>query len=183
LDRELVEAARNGDREAFGLLAHSNADWLFAVAQRILRDFDRAEDAVQETLVATWRELPSLRDPERFQPWLRRILVRVCYEESRRSRSTASVLHVLATDRADPGDDILTVADRDELERGFRRLPAEHRAILVLHHYLGMSPGEIAETLGMPGGTARSRLHYAHRAMRAALEADSRPPAAEGRGA
>ena len=125
--------------------------------------------------------MPSLRDPERFQPWLRRILVRVCYEESRRSRSTASVLHVLPVDRPDPHDDILGVADRDELERGFRRLPPEHRAILDLHHYLGMSPGEIAENLGMPGGTVRSRLHYAHRAMRAALEADSRPPAAEGR--
>ena len=183
MDRELVESARNGDREAFGVLARSNADWLFAVAQRILRDFDRAEDAVQQTLVAAWRELPSLRDAERFQPWLRRILVRVCYEESRRGRSSASILHVIPVDRADPSDDILTVADRDQLERGFRRLPPEHRAILVLHHYLGMDPAEIAANLGIPPGTARSRLHYAHRAMRAALEADARPVAAEGRGA
>lgn len=165
------------------MLARSNADWLFAVAQRILRDFDRAEDAVQATLVAAWRELPSLRDPERFQPWLRRILVRICYEESKRGRSTTSILRVVPADRPDPADEILTVADRDQLERGFRRLLPEHRAILVLHHYLGMSPAEIAENLGIPAGTARSRLHYAHRAMRAALEADSRQVAAEGRGA
>jgi RNA polymerase sigma-70 factor, ECF subfamily len=183
LDRELVESARNGDREAFGMLARSNADWLFAVAQRILRDFDRAEDAVQQTIVTAWRELPNLRDAERFQPWLRRILVRACYEESRRARSTTSILHIVPTDRPDPSDEILAVADRDQLERGFRRLPPEHRAILVLHHYLGMSPAEIAENLGVPAGTARSRLHYAHRAMRAALEAESRQIAAEGRGA
>ena len=88
----------------------------------------------------------------------------------------------MPSDRPDPGDEILTVADRDQLERGFRRLPPEHRAILVLHHYLGMSPTEIAENLGVPAGTARSRLHYAHRAMRAALEAESRQIAAEGRG-
>lgn len=183
MDRELVESARNGDREAFGVLARSNADWLFAVAQRILRDFDRAEDAVQQTIITAWRELPNLRDVERFQPWLRRILVRACYEESRRARSTTSILHLVPSDRPDPGDEILTVADRDQLERGFRRLPPEHRAILVLHHYLGMSPTEIAENLGVPAGTARSRLHYAHRAMRAALEAESRQIAAEGRGA
>ena len=75
-------------------------------------------------------------------------------------------------------DDLLSVADRDLLERGFRRLPPEQRAILVLNHYLGYAPSEIAETLGIPAGTARSRLHHAHRAMRAALEAESRAAAA-----
>ena len=75
----------------------------------------------------------------------------------------------------------LSVADRDLLERGFRRLPPDQRAILVLHHYLGFEPSEIAETLGIPAGTARSRLHHAHRAMRAALEADARTTVTEGR--
>jgi RNA polymerase sigma-70 factor (ECF subfamily) len=183
MDRDLVVSAQHGDREAFGVLAHAHADWLFAVAQRILRDFDRAEDAVQQTLVTAWRELPTLRDPERFQPWLRRSLVRVCYEEGRRTRASVSILHELPVDPAAPGDDMLTIADRDQLERGFQRLPAQQRAILVLHHYLGLTPGEIADALGLPAGTARSRLHYAHRAMRAALEADSRQIAMEGRGA
>ena len=180
-DRDLVELAQQGDREASGILAHPTAEWLFAVAHRILRDFGRAEDAVQQTLVIAWRELPTLRDPDRFEAWVRRLLVRVCYVELERARRWDANVRALPIDVVDQGDDQLTVADRDQLERGFRRLPADQRAILVLHHYLGLEPGEIAETLGIPPGTARSRLHYAHRAMRAALEADERRAASGGR--
>jgi RNA polymerase sigma-70 factor (ECF subfamily) len=174
VDREMVRQAQRGDREAFGILARTTGDWLFAVAYRMLRDFDQAEDAVQQTLVIAWRELSGLRDPDRFEAWLRRLLVRVCYVEARRTRRLDAKIVPLPIEGPAARDDSISIAERDQLERGFRRLPPEQRAILVLHHYLGLAPTEIAETLGIPAGTARSRLHYAHRAMRAALEADAR---------
>ena len=180
MDTDLVEQARHGDKDAFGVLARLHGNWLFAVAQRIMRDFDLAEDAVQQALVIAWRELPTLRDPARFEAWLRRLLVRVCYLESKRARRWNATVLTLLPDEPSRKDDILSVGDRDQLERGFRRLPPDQRAILVLHHYLGLPPAELAETLGIPPGTARSRLHYAHRAMRAALEADARGVAAGG---
>ena len=175
MDRDLVEAAQQGDREAFASLARARGDRLFALAQRILRDIDRAEDAVQQTLVIAWRELPRLRDPDRFDPWITRLLVNASYAEAKRARRHASHIRQLPVDVPVPTDDTGLVAVRDQLERGFRRLAPEHRAVLVLRHYLGFEPAEIADTLGIPLGTARSRLHYAHRSMRAALEADLRP--------
>jgi RNA polymerase sigma-70 factor, ECF subfamily len=180
MDRDLVEQAQRGDREAFALLARTHADSLFAVAQRILRDVDRAEDATQQTLVIAWRQLRRLRDPDRFVAWLHRILVNACYSELARTRRWSANVRVLSPSDYVPADE-LSVADRDELERGFRRLPPDQRAILVLHHYMGLAPTEIAEVIGIPAGTARSRLHYAHRAMRAALEADARLGAVAGR--
>jgi RNA polymerase sigma-70 factor, ECF subfamily len=174
VDRDLVEAARRGDREAYVGLVRTRADHLFAVAQRILRDVDRAEDALQDALVIAWRDLRALRDPERFDAWLRRLLVHVCLAQATRERRRLANLRLLPVDGPAMPDDLSGVADRDQLERGFRRLSPEQRAILVLHHYAGYSPAEIAETLGIPPGTARSRLHHAHRAMRAALEADAR---------
>jgi RNA polymerase sigma-70 factor, ECF subfamily len=174
VDRDLVELAQRGDREAFAILARTSADRLFAVAQRILRDVGRAEDAVQQTLVIAWRQLPRLRDPDRFDAWMYRLLVHACYAEARNARRSVP-LQVVPAGRMVARDDTLSISDRDELDRGFRRLSAEQRSILVLRHYLGLSPAEIAETLGIPEGTARSRLHYAHRAMRAALEAAQRP--------
>jgi RNA polymerase sigma-70 factor, ECF subfamily len=180
MDRDLVELAQRGDRDAFGILAKAHADRLFAVANRILRDFDRAEDAVQQTLVIAWQELPTLRDPDRFEAWSWRLLVRVCYVESRRARRLEAQIRALPVDGPPRADDTDWVAQRDELERGFRRLTPDQRAILVLHHYVGLGPAELAESLGIPAGTVRSRLHYAHRAMRAALEADERRPARGG---
>jgi RNA polymerase sigma-70 factor, ECF subfamily len=180
LDRDLVEQAKRGDREAFAILARSHGDRLMAIAQRILRDVGRAEDAVQQTLVIAWRELPSLRDPDRFDAWLQRLLINASYAEARRSRTWNANVRLLPVELPAGSDDVLTVDDRDRLERGFRRLAPEQRAILVLTHYLGLSPTEIAERLGIPVGTARSRLHYAHRAMRAAIEADERPAAVAG---
>ena len=180
MDRDLVELAMRGDREAFGVLARVHGDRLYAIAYRILREIDRSEDAVQQTLVIAWRELPRLRDPDRFEPWLNRILVRCCYSEARKRREWSAVIRALPDDGPAAPDDLRGFADRDEIDRGFRRLPPEQRAILVMHHYLGLGLTEIADTLGIPAGTARSRLHYAHRAMRAALEADARRPAVAG---
>jgi RNA polymerase sigma-70 factor (ECF subfamily) len=183
VDRDLVEAARNGDREAYVDLIRVRSDRLFAIAQRILRDIDRAEDALQDALVIAWRDLRSLRDPDRFDAWLQRLLIHVCIAQATRERRRAANLRVLPADGPAAPDALLSIADRDQLDRGFRRLPPEQRAILVLHHYLGYEPTEIAEILGIPAGTARSRLHHAHSAMRAALEADARSTTKEGRSA
>jgi RNA polymerase sigma-70 factor, ECF subfamily len=181
VDRELVEAARRGDREAYADLIRTRGDRLYALAQRILRDVDRSEDALQEALVIAWRDLPELRDPDRFDAWLHRLVVRSCLAEAVRERRRASNLHVLPMDVPSSHDDFLSVADRDQLERGFHRLPPAQRALLALRHFEGRELAEIAEILGIPIGTVRSRLHHAHRAMRAALDADARAIAIGGR--
>jgi RNA polymerase sigma-70 factor, ECF subfamily len=180
VDRELLAAAQRGDEAAFVDLIRGRSNRLFAIAHRILRDIDRAEDALQEALMIAWRDLRALRDPERFDAWLTRLLVRVCISEATRERRRAVNLRVLPIDGPAAPDELLTVADRDLLERGFRQLTPEQRAVLVLHHYLGYAPAEIAQTLGIPAGTARSRLFNAHRAMRAALDADARSIAVGG---
>jgi RNA polymerase sigma-70 factor (ECF subfamily) len=174
MDRALVEAARSGDEEAFASIARGSADRLFSVAHRILRDVGRAEDAVQQTLVTAWRDLPRLREAERFDAWIHRILVHACYAEARRaSKWTANVVALSIAEPSTP-DATVEVATRDALERGFRRLPPEQRAVFVLHHYVGWPLGAIAESLGVPLGTVKSRLHYATSTLRAALEADAR---------
>lgn len=175
MTRELVERAARGDQEAFAGLARLISNRLFAVAWRILRDHHLAEDAVQQTLVTVWNELPRLRDPDRFEAWTYRLVVRAAMTEARRQRRGTTVR--LLPDDADASpapDEYGVVADRDRLERGFRRLSPEQRAVLVLQHYSGLSLAEIAETLGIPAGTAASRLHYATRALRSAIEADER---------
>jgi len=183
VDRELLAAAQRGDEAAFVDLIRVRSNRLFAIAQRILRDIDRAEDALQDALVIAWRDLRGLRDPDRFDAWLTRLLVNVCMTQAARERRRTANLRVLPVDGPAAPDELLTVADRDMLDRGFRRLPPDQRVILTLHHFLGYAPSEIAETLGIPPGTARSRLFNAHRAMRAALEADARAVVAGGRSA
>jgi RNA polymerase sigma-70 factor (ECF subfamily) len=174
VDRDLVEQAQAGDQTAFMALVRSRGDQLFSIAQRILRDIDRAEDALQDALVIAWRDLPGLRDPDRFDAWVHRVLTNVCIAQATRERRRAANLRVLPVDGPAAADDLHGVIDRDQLDRGFRRLTPEERAILVLHHYVGYAPSEIAELLGSPPGTIRSRLHHAHRAMRAALDAEAR---------
>jgi RNA polymerase sigma-70 factor, ECF subfamily len=171
LDQDVVERARSGDQEAFAELVHQVSDTLLGVARRILRDPTLAEDALQNALLTMWRKLPHLRDPERFEGWAFRILVHACYADAPRNRRWASTIRVLHTEVASDVDDIQTVADRDELERAFRKLPLDQRAVFVLHHYVGLPLVAVAETLGIPDGTARSRLHYATRALRAAFDA------------
>jgi len=171
----LVERAQRGDQGAFATLARDSVDRCYAIAYRILRDMHLAQDATQQALLGAWRDLPSLRDPERFDAWLYRLVVRASYAEATRERgSTGQVEFIPTIDGAGP-DSTASIADRDELERGFRRLTPEARAVLVLHHYLGYPLTEIAGTLDIPVGTARSRLHYATRQLRAAIEADARP--------
>ncbi len=173
--RDLVEAAARGDHEAFEVLATSAGDRLYAVARLILRSSDLAEDAVQEALVRAWQQLPSLRDPDRFDAWLYRLVVNACADQGRQLRRRSEQVRALPLN-ASVSDDTNSVADREQLERGFGRLKPEQRAVVVLHYYSGFSAAEIAQMLGIPEGTARSRLHYATAAMRAALQADARQP-------
>jgi RNA polymerase sigma-70 factor (ECF subfamily) len=180
MDRFLVEQARRGDREAFTTLAFELSDRLFAVAHRILRDFDAAGDALQVTLLRIWQDLPGLREADLIEAWSYRILVRACHDQLRRQRRRATVLEVLPPLAAEPAPDD-AVVDRDQLDRAFRRLSSDQRAAIVLQYYGGLTFPEIAEILRVPVGTVRSRLHYAKRAMRAAIEADNRPTAKKGR--
>jgi RNA polymerase sigma-70 factor, ECF subfamily len=181
--RDLVERAARGEPDAFDALAHQASNRMYAIAYRILRDQYLAEDALQQALITIWNELPRLRDPERFDAWTYRLIVRASVAEARRERRGGAAIQLLPEDSdvSPAPDQFRAVADRDQLERGFRRLTPEQRAILVLQHYAGQSLAEIADVLGIPVGTAGSRLHYATRALRAALEADGRNVAAEGR--
>ncbi len=179
MDTELVTRAQHGDDEAFAVLAVAVGNRLHAVAHRILRDVSLAEDATQQALLAIWRDLPKLRDPTRFEAWAYRLVVRACYAEGRRAYAWQPALRLLPTDEPAEADAARSLADRDQLERGFRRLSVDHRAVIVLHHYLDLPVEQVAEVLGVPSGTVRSRLHYAMRALRAALDADARPPAVE----
>jgi RNA polymerase sigma-70 factor (ECF subfamily) len=170
MDRDLVERARSGDQEAFADLVHQVSDTLFGVARRILRDPGLAEDVLQNTLVTIWRKLPHLREPERFEGWAYRILVHACYAEAPRNRRWAATVRVIPIDRASDVDEMDSIATREELEHAFRKLPLDQRAVFVLHHHVGLPLVAVAETLGIPDGTARSRLHYATRALRTAFE-------------
>jgi RNA polymerase sigma-70 factor (ECF subfamily) len=181
VDRDLVEQARRGDREAFAVLVHQVSDSLYAVAFRILRDAGLAEDALQNALVLAWRRLPRLRDDARFEAWIHRILVHACYDESQRARHWTANVRVLPAEGPTTPDGTDAVADRDQLERAFRRLSVDQRAVFVLHHYLGLPLVEVAELLEIPAGTARSRLHYAIAELRDALAVDAEPIAQGGR--
>lgn len=173
MQAELVDRARHGDREAFAVLAGNAVDRLHATARLILRDTELAQDATQDALVRAWRDLPSLRDVERFDAWLYRLVVRSCTDVARRRRRWRAEMTLLPTEPSEP-DRASELADRDQLERGLRRLNERQRTILILHFYLGLSPSEAADALDIPIGTAKSRLHYAIDSLRAAIAADDR---------
>jgi RNA polymerase sigma-70 factor (ECF subfamily) len=181
VDTDLVERARRADREAFAVLVHQVSDSLYAVAYRILRDPGLAEDALQNALVLAWRRLPKLREPDRFEAWIHRILIHACYDESRRSKQWRTSVQILPLHAPSIPDGSSAFADRDEIERAFRFLSLEQRAVFVLHHYLGLPLVEIAELLEIPAGTVRSRLHYALAGLRQALTAVPEPIARGGR--
>jgi RNA polymerase sigma factor (sigma-70 family) len=183
VQRDLVQRARMGDHAAFSALAGAAISSLDSTAWLILRDADRSKDAVQNALIKAWRDLPTMREPDRFDAWLRRILVNSCIDEARRLRRHRFDVELGEYSAGATTDAASGVADRDELERGFRRLEPDARALIALHHYLGLPLPEVATTLGIPLGTAKSRLHRAMRVLRAALEADARSDvsAVEGR--
>jgi len=175
MQRDLVVRAQAGDVDAFSTLTAGRTNRLFAAARLILRDDERAADAVQDALLRAWLDLRGLRDPDRFDAWLHRLLVRACYRAARRHRSR-EIVEINLASTSDPvtSDTQHAIAIRDQLDRGFRRLTPQQRAVIVLHHYLGLSLAESAEILAIPLGTMQSRLSRATQAMRAVLEADER---------
>ena len=177
MDAELVRKAQLGDRGAFEAIGREVIDRFHALAYSILSDAQLAQDATQSALLAIWRELPKLRDPERFGAWSYRILVRSCYAEAR--HAPRWMPDELIAPQADQRVDmqLRSVVDRDQLERGFRRLSVEQRTVVVLHHLADMPLEQVAEVIGVPEGTVHSRLYRALSALRAALEADARTPA------
>lgn len=168
--------AREGDRDAFARLAAASISRLDAAARLIIRDPERAKDAVQEALLRLWRDLPSLRDPDRFEAWSYRLLVRACTDELRRTRPWSNEVTLRELPGPTSADSAAGIAERDALERGFRRLDPEQRSVVVLHYYLGLSLADIADALGVPSGTVKSRLNRGMSLLRAALEADARAP-------
>ena len=171
--RDLVQRARAGDRDAFTAFAAMHLDRMYATASLMLHDRDLGEDAVQEALIRAWRDLPDLRDPDRAGAWLRRLLVRACYDEARRRRRGMQPFALRSLEEP-VADEQSATAERDVLDRAFRRLSIEHRAAIVLRHYLDMTIPDVADAMRIPVGTAKSRLHHAERALRAALESDAR---------
>jgi RNA polymerase sigma-70 factor (ECF subfamily) len=174
MQRDLVERARTGDHDAFAELAGAAISRLDSAAWLMLRDVEQAKDAVQNALVRAWRDLPTLRDPDRFDAWLHRLLVHACIDEARRLRRHRLDVELTSVSVPSIVDEVSVVEDRDHLERGFLRLEPEMRAVIVLHHYLDLPMPVVATTLGIPLGTAKSRLHRALHEMRAALDADAR---------
>jgi len=176
VDRDLVERAIGGDRHAYTELVRSSIDRSYALATLVLRDPERARDAVQEAYLAAWRDLASVRDPDRIDGWLRRVVVRACYAELRREgrHRRVEVRELALAEEGFVGDAGEHLAQRDQLERAFRRLDPDQRTALVLRHYLGLSLAEVADAMGVPLGTAKSRLNRATQAMRAGLDADAR---------
>jgi RNA polymerase sigma-70 factor (ECF subfamily) len=174
VQRDLVERARRGDHDAFAVLAGATIGRLDAAARLLLRDPDMAQDAVQETLVRCWRDLPTLRDIDRFDAWLNRLFFNACRDEGRRAakrRIEVTLPEILPGAQSDTQS---ATADRDQVERGIRRLDPEQRAVIVLHYYLGLPLPDAAVAMGIPLGTAKSRLHRATQALRALLDADAR---------
>jgi len=176
MQRDLVVRAQGGDLDAFSALTVGLTNRLYGAARLILRDDEHAADAVQDALLQAWLDLRGLRDPDRFDAWLHRLLVRACYRAAKRRREReVTEITFDATLQPMAPDAQHHLAVRDQLDRGFRRLSTEQRAVIVLHHYLGLSLAESAEVLSIPLGTMQSRLSRATQAMRAALEADERP--------
>jgi RNA polymerase sigma factor (sigma-70 family) len=177
--RSLVERAGEGDHDAFAALVRASIARLDAAARLILRDPELARDAVQETLVQAWRDLPGLRDPDRFDAWIHRITIRSCLTILRRRRRRVIEVELTPTADMPTADAGSLVVDRDQVERALNQLDPAMRAVVVAHYFLDQPLPEVAAALGIPLGTAKSRLHRSLQAMRAELAADARPDALE----
>ncbi|HEX7346903.1 MAG TPA: RNA polymerase sigma factor [Candidatus Limnocylindrales bacterium] len=176
--RGLVELARRGDHEAFAELLDVRLARLDAAARLILRDAELARDAVQEAMIRAWRDVPGLRDPDRFDAWLQRLLANACLDLVRRRKRRVIEVELTPIDAPSAHDFAGGLADRQMLETALGGLAPGHRAVVALHYLLGMSLPEVATSLGIPLGTAKSRLHYSLAAMRVAVTAESEPSAA-----
>ena len=168
--RQLVERAGRGDHDAFAVLIGAAIARLDGAARLILRDSELARDAVQEALVRAWRDLPALRDPERFDAWLHRLTVHACLDTARRRRRRPIEVELTPASGSATPDLASAVVDRELLDRALRLLEPEWRAVIVLHYYCGMPLPEVAGTLGIPLGTAKSRLSRSLSLMRSSIE-------------
>jgi RNA polymerase sigma-70 factor (ECF subfamily) len=172
----LVEAAGRGDAAAFDALARATIDRAYRLALGILRSEANARDAVQDAYLAAWRQVAGLRDPDRFDVWLDRIVVNACRMQLRHHRVVrvreidlgGSPGLAAAASKDPPADE--HVANVDLVRRGLARLSADQRAILLLHHVEDRPVGEIAAVLGVPAGTVKWRLHAARLALQRALD-------------
>ena len=167
-----VERAKRGDHDAFAVLVDMAIARLDAAARLILRDPELARDAVQETLIRAWRDLPGLRDPERFDAWLYRLTVNACLDLARRRRRRPIEVEISVLDSPAAPDVSGSLADRELLDGALRRLDPGQRAVVAMHYLLGMPLPEVAASLRIPLGTAKSRLHYALAAMRTTVTAE-----------
>ena len=167
--RGLVDRARKGDHDAFAELARLSVARLDSAAHLILRDHELARDAVQEGFIAAWRNLPTLRDPDRFDAWLRRLVVRACIDVLRRRGRRPIEVEIPALFHPSVADATDLFADRELLDLALRRLQPEWRAVVVLHYYLGMTLPEVASVLKIPLGTAKSRHHRSLEALRVSV--------------
>ena len=154
-------------------LAGASVARLDAAARLILRDHELARDAVQDGFIRAWKSLPGLRDPERFDAWLRRLVVRSCFDAIRRRRRHPVEVELLPFDSPIIADETSIIADREMLDGALRRLTPDLRAVVVLHYYLGLTLPDVAASLGIPTGTAKSRLNRSLAAMRASIAADA----------
>jgi RNA polymerase sigma-70 factor, ECF subfamily len=174
----LIDRAGRGDHAAFAELVDGAIRRLDAAARLILRDPELAQDAVQESLIRAWRDLPGLRDPDRFDAWLHRLTVNACLDLLRRQRRRPMEVELLPIDSLNMPDHSSAFAEQELLDAALRRLDPAHRAVVALHYLLGMPLPDVAVSLGIPYGTAKSRLHYALAAMRTGVDAEARPAAA-----
>jgi RNA polymerase sigma-70 factor (ECF subfamily) len=173
--RGLIERARRGEHDAFAALVDMHLARLDAAARLILRDPELARDAVQEALIRAWRDLPGLRDPDRFEAWLHRLIVNACLDLIRHRKRRVIEVELKPIDSPVTRDVAGMLADRELLDDALARLDSGHRAVVALHYLLGMPLPEVARILGIPLGTAKSRLHYALGAMRTTVTATSDP--------
>ncbi len=183
MQEDLVVRAKSGDHEAFSELASASIGRLYAVATLILRDGDRAQDAVQEALVSAWKDMRALRDPEAWDAWLHRVVVRACYKQAKKDRRRTQVeLQVLpGPEPARRFDLSMSFAERDEMEQELGRLPIDQRTLMVLHYYADLTLEQAAEILDIPLGTAKSRLHRGLRTLRESMRDESGDPPTQAR--
>ena len=180
--RDQIERARRGDHDAFTALLDVRLARLDAAARLILRDGELARDAVQEAMIRAWRDLPGLRDPDRFDAWLHRLTVNACLDLIRRRKRRVIEVELTPIDSPATHDVANSLADRQLLDEALAGLQPGHRAVVALHYLLGMPLAEVAQTMGIPIGTAKSRLHYALAAMRTTVttEPDTIPATVAG---
>jgi len=174
--RILIERAQRGDHDAFANLVDPAIARLDAAARLILRDRELARDAVQEALIRAWRDVRGLRDLERFDAWLYRLTVNACLDIARRRRRRAMEVTIDSLQLPGQVDLAGELVQHETVNEALGTLDPRHRAVVALHFLLDLPLREVAEVLGIPLGTAKSRLHHSIRTMRSGVIGEADPP-------